>query len=114
MRLATDARWDYGMRMVQALKIDEQALPEFCRRNYIQRLAIFGSVSRGGADANSDLDVLVEFEPGHTPGLRFFEIEEELSLLLGQRVDLNTKGFLSRYFRDQVEREAVVRYAASR
>lgn len=93
---------------------DDKALREFCFRNHIHRLAIFGSVSKGSARADSDLDVLVEFEPGHTPGFRFFEIEEELSELLGRRVDLNTRGFLSRYFRDQVEKEAVVRYVASR
>ncbi len=100
--------------MVQALNINEAGLPDFCQRNHIRRLAIFGSISKGAANVDSDLDVLVDFEPGHIPGLRFFEIEEELSKLLGRRVDLNTKGFLSRYFRDQVEREAVVRYAASR
>jgi predicted nucleotidyltransferase len=70
-------------------------------------------VSKGLSKPDSDLDVLVDFEPAYIPGFRFFEIEEELSVLLGRKVDLNTKGFLSRYFRDQVEREAVVRYAAS-
>ena len=100
--------------MVRPLNINEADLPDFCLRNHIQRLAIFGSVSKGAANTGSDLDVLVDFEPGHVPGLRFFEIEQELSELLGRRVDLNTRGFLSRHFRDQVEREAVVRYAASR
>jgi uncharacterized protein len=100
--------------MQKGFVIDDAELRNFCRQNHIHRLSIFGSVSRGTSRTDSDLDVLVEFEPGHTPGLRFFEIEEELSNLLGTRVDLNTRGFLSRYFRDQVEKEAVVRYVAPR
>ena len=100
--------------MPHASTINEDKLSQFCLRNHIRRLAIFGSASKGLAQPDSDLDVLVDFEPGHTPGFRFFEIEGELSTILGQRVDLNTRGFLSRHFRDQVEREAVVRYAAPR
>ena len=61
---------------------------------------------------DSDVDVLVEFEPGHTPGLAFFRIERELSDLLGRTVDLNTPRDLSRHFRDRVRREAEVLYAA--
>lgn len=93
---------------------DDAALRDFCRRNHIRRLAIFGSVARGSPRPDSDLDVLVDFEPGHVPGLRFFEIQEELSTLLGRPVDLNTRGFLSRYYRDQAEKESIVRYAAAR
>ena len=58
----------------------------------------------------SDIDVLVEFEPGKTPGLAFFGMQEELSEILGQKVDLNTPGFLSKYFREQVMRDAEVQY----
>ncbi|MDI6448675.1 nucleotidyltransferase family protein [Anaerobaca lacustris] len=82
----------------------------FCTRHHIRRLALFGSVLRDDFRADSDLDVLVEFEPGHTPGWAFFGMQEELSELLGRKVDLNTPGFLSRYFRDEVLKEAVVAY----
>ena len=63
---------------------------------------------------DSDLDVLVEFDPGHTPGLAFFGMEQELSELLGRKVDLNTPQFLSPYFRDKVLAEAEVQYAEPR
>ena len=63
--------------------------------------------------SESDVDVLVEFEPGTIVGLRFFEIEQELSKLLGQKVDLNTPGFLSKYFRDQVLAEAETLYVTA-
>ena len=59
------------------------------------------------------MDVLVEFEPGFVPGLRFFSMEEELSTILGRKVDLNTPGFLSRYFRDKVLAEAETQYVAA-
>ena len=62
---------------------------------------------------DSDVDVLVEFEPDHVPGLAFFSMELELSNLLGRKADLNTAGFLSRYFRDEVLAEAEVQYAAA-
>jgi len=84
----------------------------FCRRNHIRRLALFGSVLRDDFRPDSDVDVLVEFEPGHTPGLDFFSMEIELSGILGRKADLNTPGFLSRYFRDQVLAEAEVLYGA--
>ena len=93
------------------VSIDEEKIAAFCRKHHIRRLALFGSTLRGDATAGSDLDVLVEFEPDHTPGLAFFAIETELSELLGRRVDLNTPGFLSPYFRDQVLAEAEVQYA---
>ena len=74
-------------------------------------MALFGSTLHGDSTVDSDLDVLVEFEPDHVPGLAFFAMEAELSELLGRKVDLNTPGFLSPYFRDQVLAEAEVRYA---
>ena len=88
------------------IEIPRAELVDFCRRNGVRRLALFGSVLRGDFSPASDLDVLVEFEPGTRMGLRFFSLQEELSQLLGRRVDLNTRGFLSRYFRDQVLAEA--------
>lgn len=95
------------------IEIPYAALVEFCRRNGVRRLALFGSVLRADFSPASDIDVLVEFEPGTRIGLRFFTLQEELSLLLGRRVDLNTRGFLSRYFRDEVLAEAETIYDAA-
>ena len=86
---------------------------ELCRRNRIRRLSVFGSVLRDDSGPDSDVDVLIDFEPGATPGLGFFAIERELSHLLGRRVDLNTPMCLSRYFRDEVLREATTVYATA-
>lgn len=91
--------------------VDEGTIAAFCRKHHIRRLALFGSALHGDSMPDSDLDVLVEFEPGHVPGLAFFAIEAELSELLGHGVDLNTPGFLSPYFRDEVLAEAEVQYA---
>ena len=90
---------------------DRRRLTEFCRRHHIRRLAFFGSVLREDFGPDSDIDVLVEFEPGHVPGLGFFSMEEELGQILGRKVDLNTPGFLSPHFRDEVLREAETGYA---
>lgn len=92
------------------IEVPRQEIADFCRRNHIRRLAFFGSVLREDFRSKSDVDVLVEFEPGCTPGFRFFELQDELSELLGRRVDLNTPGFLSRYFRDEVLRTARDQY----
>ncbi|MGO9056341.1 MAG: nucleotidyltransferase family protein [Candidatus Binataceae bacterium] len=78
----------------------------------IRKLALFGSVLREDFSPESDVDVLVEFEPGHIPGHSFFAMEAELSEILGRKVDLNTPGFLSKYFRDRVMAEAKVEYVA--
>jgi len=89
--------------MSQNLVIDRQALSAFCRRHHIARLALFGSVLRDDFRADSDVDILVEFLPGHVPGLRFVTIERELSeLLQGRRVDLVTPKFLTPRIRDRV------------
>jgi predicted nucleotidyltransferase len=82
--------------------ISREAVARFCRRHHIRRLALFGSVLRDDFGPDSDVDVLVEFEPGQVPGLAFFDMQDELSALFGRRVDLNTPGFLSPYFRDAV------------
>ena len=87
-------------------------IAEFCRQHHIRKLAFFGSVLREDFGPGSDIDVLVEFEPGHAPGLAFFAMERELSELLGQKVDLNTPQFLSRYFRERVLAEAEALYVA--
>jgi len=90
-----------------------EEVEEFCRRNGIRRLALFGSVLRQDFTSDSDIDVLVEFEKGKSVGLRFFEMERELSEILGRKVDLNTPGFLSPYFREEVIRNAEVLYDAA-
>ena len=99
--------------MKARIEIPKEKLAEFCRRNRIRRLAFFGSVLRDDFTPESDVDVLVEFEPGTRVGLRFFGMERELSEILGRKVDLNTRGFLSKYFRDEVIAEAEVLYDAA-
>ena len=87
-------------------------IAEFCERHHIQRLSLFGSVLREDFRPDSDLDVLVAFEPGHVPGFfGLFDLEEDLSTLFGRRVDLRTPEDLSRYFRDEVLARAEVLYA---
>lgn len=95
------------------IPIPQDEIAAFCKRHHVRRLALFGSVLRDDFRGDSDIDVLVEFEPGHTPGLRFFAMERELSAILGRGVDLNTPGFLSRYFREEVIAEAEVLYDAA-
>jgi predicted nucleotidyltransferase len=94
------------------ISIDSERLAEFCRRHHIRKLALFGSVLREDFGPDSDVDVLVEFEPDHVPGLAFVSMEAELAEMLERKVDLNTPGFLSPYFRDRVLAEAEVQYAA--
>lgn len=93
--------------------LPQDKIAEFCRRHHIRRLSLFGSVLRGDFGPDSDVDVLVEFEPGHTPGFAFISMQDELSEILGRKVDLNTPMCLSRYYRDNVMTEAEVQYAAS-
>jgi|ETNmetMinimDraft_23_1059889.scaffolds.fasta_scaffold313757_2 hypothetical protein len=91
----------------------QTAIAEFCRRHHIRRLALFGSILRDDFREDSDVDVLVEFESDHVPGLiSLAGIELKLSELLGGRkADMNTPLLLSRYIRDQVLSEAMVVYA---
>jgi predicted nucleotidyltransferase len=93
--------------------IPKNLITEFCRKHNIRRLSVFGSYLREDFGPGSDIDFLVEFEEGQTPG--YFELahmEEELSDLIGGRkVDLRTPHELSRYFRDEVMAEAEVQYA---
>jgi len=93
------------------IEIPKDKLAEFCRRHHIVKLSFFGSVLRDDFTPESDVDVLVEFDPAHIPGLmRFVGMELELSEILGRKVDLNTPKSLSRYFRDEVLAEAQVQY----
>ena len=92
------------------IDLPREKIADFCRRRHIRRLALFGSVLTDEFGPDSDVDVLVTFEPGHAPGFDFVDIEDELSEILGRKVDLNTPGFLSRYFRGKVAAEAEVYY----
>ena len=92
--------------------IPRETLVDFCRRNHIRKLSLFGSVLRDDFRDDSDIDVLVEFEPGHVPGLRFIRLQDELSTIFGGRpVDLVTPKFLNRRIRDEVLQTAQVQYA---
>ncbi len=93
-----------------SISVPKEKIAEFCRRHHIKKLAIFGSALGAEFRDDSDIDILVEFEPGHIPGLAFFAMEEELSGILGRKVDLNTPECLSPYFREKVLQEAQVQY----
>ncbi len=102
------------MRLAEGIMIGSRRLDEICRRHGIERLALFGSALRDDLRPDSDIDLLVEFEPGRTPGLLGIStIELELGSLLGRDVDLRTADDLSRYFRDSVSKEARVVYDAA-
>ena len=99
--------------MHPSLPIAPETLAAFCRCHHIRRLSLFGSHLKGTAGPDSDIDLLVEFDPAHIPGLLgIAAMEIELSELWGRKVDLRTAGDLSRHFRDQVVRNAEVQYAA--
>lgn len=95
------------------VKIPRDKIAAFCRQHHIHRLSLFGSALREDFRLGSDLDVLVEFEPGHEPWLAFFQMEQDLSAMLGCKVDLNTPAFLNPMFREQVLAEAEVQYVAA-
>lgn len=94
------------------LPISSQALMAFCRKYRIKKLSVFGSMLRGDSKSDSDVDLLVEFLEGYTPGFQFAAIEDELSDLFQREVDLHTAASLSRYFRDAVLKEAEPIYVA--
>ena len=100
--------------IVVPIDIDADRIADFCLRHSIERLCLFGSVLRDDFRAESDIDVLVEFKPGQTPGWDFFGMQDELSVILGRQVDLNTPNFLSRYFRDKVVAGALPIYESRR
>jgi predicted nucleotidyltransferase len=94
--------------------LSKDKIASFCKKHHIRKLSLFGSVLRDDFGPNSDIDMLVEFEGGHAPSFfRLFDMEDELSVLLGGRkVDLRTPEDLSRHFRQSVLATAVVQYAA--
>ena len=94
----------------EPLASHQGSIRELCRKYHVVRLALFGSMARGENRMGSDMDLLVSFEQGKTPGLGFFMLQGELQDVLGLPVDLNTLEDLSRHFRDQVLREATIVY----
>ncbi len=94
------------------ISLPKDRIEQFCRRRHIRKLSVFGSVVRGDFGPASDVDVLVEFEPGHVPGLEFFAMESELGELLGRKVELHTPRFLSDSIRENAMAEAEVQYVA--
>src|SRR3990170_7262390 len=94
------------------IDLPREKIAEFCKRNHIRRLSLFGSALRGDFGPESDIDFLVEFDPDHIPGLiRLAGMEIELSEIVGRKVDLRTPQDLSRYFREEVLNSAEVQYA---
>lgn len=94
------------------IEIPKEKLAEFCKRNHIRKLSIFGSALRENLGPDSDIDILVEFDPDNIPGLiRLAGMENELSEILGRKVDIRTAQDLSRYFRQDVIKSSEVQYA---
>jgi predicted nucleotidyltransferase len=92
-------------------KMSKDKLAGFCKKNHIRKLSLFGSAIRGEIGPDSDIDLLVEFEEGQTPGLfTIIRMEMELAEMLGRKVDLRTPNDLSKYFRDEVMRNARLAY----
>jgi predicted nucleotidyltransferase len=95
------------------IQINQEQIADFCRRHHIRKLAFFGSVLREDFRPDSDVDVLLEFEPGIRVGLfELMSMQLEFSELIGREADFRLPGDLSRYFRDRVIAEADVQYAA--
>ena len=95
------------------IQIPKKRLDAFCHSNGIRRLALFGSILRDDFGPESDIDVLVEFQDGVHVGLAFIRMQDELSGILGRKVDLNTPGSISKYFRADVLHEAETLYVAA-
>jgi predicted nucleotidyltransferase len=95
------------------IELSKNEIASFCKRHHIRKLSFFGSILRDDFGPESDVDVLVEFDPGHVPSFfRLFDMEDELSEIFGGRkVDMRTPEDLSRYFRQRVLDTAVVKYA---
>jgi uncharacterized protein len=99
------------MQPTLPIQISQDKIADFCHRHHICKLSLFGSILREDFQPDSDIDVLVEFEPGKTPGFAIVTMQQELSeLLQGRTVDLRTPQELSRYIRDRVLAEALVQY----
>jgi hypothetical protein len=92
------------------INLSQEEIKKFCQRHSIRKLSLFGSVLRDDFTRESDVDVLVEFEPGKIPGLAIITMQDELSNIINRQIDLRTLADLSRYFREQVLAEAIVIY----
>jgi len=94
------------------IELPKERIKEFCKRHHIRKLSLFGSALRDDFSPESDLDILVEFDPAHIPGfIRLAGMEIELTEILGRKVDMRTAQDLSRYFRDEVLNSSKVQYA---
>ncbi|MBK5291572.1 MAG: nucleotidyltransferase family protein [Acidobacteriia bacterium] len=100
------------MTLASGLDIPSEAIAEICRRYHIVEMAVFGSTARGDRRPDSDIDVLVEFEPGVVWGWDYFGLEQELAQIFGRPVDLATKKWLKPKVRAEILRDARVVYAA--
>jgi hypothetical protein len=111
-RLVRGAAWqNERMASIHGIRFPEDALERFCVENGIRKLSLFGSILRGDFRADSDVDIVVEFDTGRVPGLLgVARMERELSALLGRKVDLRTPEDLSRHFRDKVLSQVLVQY----
>lgn len=99
--------------ILNGIEVPRERIEAFCRAYGIRRLALFGSVLRDDFRPDSDIDVLIEFQPGVRVGLAFIRMQDELTAIFGRPVDLNTPGGLSKYFRDEVLHEAENIYVAA-
>ena len=94
------------------IELPKERIKEFCKRHHIRKLSLFGSALRDDFSPESDLDILVEFDPAHIPGfIRLAGMEIELTEILGRKVDMRTAQDLSRYFRDEILNSSKVQYA---
>jgi len=98
-------------QVAERVQISQAELVEFCRQHHIKKLSLFGSVLRDDFTSDSDVDVLVEFEPEHVPGFfRFVQMQFDLGEMMSRDIDLHTPKSLSRYFRSRVMHSAEVIY----
>lgn len=100
------------MIKLAGIEVDEEKLRDICRRWGIAELSVFGSVARGEADPDSDVDLLYVFEPDARIGWNIVDLEDELSQLFGRNVDLMPKATIHRFVREQILAEAQIVYAA--
>ncbi|HEY4362746.1 MAG TPA: nucleotidyltransferase family protein [Bryobacteraceae bacterium] len=100
------------MTLASGIEIPSIEIAELCRRYRVQEMAVFGSAARGEMHPDSDIDVMVEFQPDASAGWEFFQLEEDLARLFRRKVDLGTKGSLKPWVRPSALRDALVIYAA--
>jgi predicted nucleotidyltransferase len=104
-------RFAYTASMMNSLHFNQAKLIELCRQNDVKRLSLFGSMARGEATAQSDIDLLVEFSKRKSL-LALVALERQFSALLGHKVDLLTEAAISPYLRQRIKQDLQVLYAA--